>query len=114
MTIGQRIRELRKEKGLYQEELANLIGVARQTVASWELDRTIPNMEDATKMTKVFNCDLEDISGTDMRDRMKTRNEQEFLLLENFRNADKPTKEMVMRMLKYANMDEVNNEADQT
>jgi DNA-binding XRE family transcriptional regulator len=114
MTIGQRIRELRKEKGLYQEELANLIGVARQTVASWELDRTIPNMEDATKMTKVFNCDLEDISGADMRDRMKTRNEQEFLLLENFRNADKPTKEMVMRMLKYANMDEVNNEADKT
>ena len=106
MTIGQRIRELRKAKGLYQEELANLIGVARQTVASWELDRTIPRMEDAINMSKVLNCDFEDISGEDMGDRMKTRNEQEFLLLENFRKADKTTKDMVMRLLRYANMDE--------
>jgi len=43
MTIGERIRSLRKQNNLLQEELGKKIGVARQTVASWESDRTLRN-----------------------------------------------------------------------
>lgn len=102
MTIGQRIRLLRKQNNLLQEELGKKIGVARQTVASWEADRTLPNMKAASKMAEVFDCDITDISGADMKERMKTHNDDEFLLLENYRKADKETQRMVMRMLKYS------------
>jgi DNA-binding XRE family transcriptional regulator len=103
MTIGERIRSLRKQNNLLQEELGKKIGVARQTVASWESDRTLPNMKAATAMAEVFDCDINDIAGDDILNRMEAHGEEEFLLLENFRKADKETRRMVMRMLKYSN-----------
>ncbi len=42
MTMGQRIAQLRKTKGLSQEELAELVGVSRQAVSKWELDEAQP------------------------------------------------------------------------
>ena len=101
MTIGETIKALRKDNGLYQEELAKKIGVSRQTVASWEMDRTIPNMEAAVAMAKVFQCEVEALTGDDIDQRMKANNDQEFLFLENFRKADSETKKMVMRLLTY-------------
>ena len=102
MTIGQRIRFLRKENGLYQEELAKKIGVSRQAIASWELDRTLPSMKNAYAMAEVFKCDIGEISGADIKVRMEANNEEEFLLLENYRKADRETQKMVLRILKYS------------
>ena len=106
MTIGERIKTLREENGLFQEELAKKIGVSRQAVSSWELDRTLPTIGNAIAMAEVFDCDLNDISGKDMKKRMQTNNEQEFLFLENFRKADSETKKMVMRLLTYTQIAE--------
>ena len=36
MNIGERLLKLRKEKGLSQEEVANILGVSRQTISKWE------------------------------------------------------------------------------
>ena len=41
-TFGERLRELRNEKGLSQIELANQLGVAGNTVSIWELDERLP------------------------------------------------------------------------
>ena len=102
MTIGERIRTLRKDNDLFQEDLAKKIGVSRQAVASWEADRTLPSVKNAYAMAEVFNCDINDITGEDMQDRRKVHGDEEFLLLENYRKADKETQRMVMRMLKYS------------
>lgn len=45
MTIGQNLLRLRHEKGISQEELANALGVTRQTVSKWEND-LMPISED--------------------------------------------------------------------
>lgn len=102
MTIGERIRILRKDNDLFQEDLAKKIGVSRQAVASWEADRTLPSVKNAYAMADVFGCDINDIAGEDMQERRKVHNDEEFLLLENYRKADKETQRMVMRMLKYS------------
>lgn len=102
MSIGERIRNLRKQNNLLQEELGKKIGVARQTIASWESDRTLPNVEFTNRMASVFDCDITTITGTDMQHRLETHDSEEFLLLENYRKADPETRKMVMRMLKYA------------
>ena len=39
--VGRRIRMMRKTRGMSQERLANLVGVARSTVAQWETGRTV-------------------------------------------------------------------------
>lgn len=43
MTLGQRIVQFRKAKGLSQEALADLVGVSRQAVSKWELDEAQPD-----------------------------------------------------------------------
>ncbi len=45
MTMGQRIVQLRKAKGLSQEDLAERVGVSRQAVSKWELDQALPDAE---------------------------------------------------------------------
>ena len=44
MEIGNKIMELRKKSGLSQEELAEKVGVARQTISKWELGETSPDL----------------------------------------------------------------------
>lgn len=44
MEIGNKILELRKKNNLSQEELAEKIGVARQTISKWELGNAYPEM----------------------------------------------------------------------
>ena len=105
MTIGEKIKNLREQHDLYQEDLAKRIGVSRQAVSAWELDRTIPTIGNAIAMSKVFHVDLNFFSDS-VKENSVVTDEQEFLLLENFRRADKTTKDMVMRLLKYANIDE--------
>ena len=43
MKIGKKIMDLRKKNGLSQEELAEKVGVARQTISKWELGETSPD-----------------------------------------------------------------------
>lgn len=61
MTIGERLYELRKEKGLSQESAANILGVTRQTVSKWETDQSTPDFD---KIIPI--CDLYGISSEEL------------------------------------------------
>ena len=52
MEIGNKIMELRKKNNLSQEELAEKVGVARQTISKWELGETAPDLKQAKKYLK--------------------------------------------------------------
>ena len=54
MNIGERIYELRKAKDLSQEELAEKLGVSRQSVSKWENGTAVPDTENALAMSKIF------------------------------------------------------------
>ena len=45
MNLADRIQQLRKRKGISQEELADRIGVSRQAVSKWESGQTSPDLE---------------------------------------------------------------------
>lgn len=45
MNTAQRLQQLRKEKGMSQEELAERLGVSRQAVSKWESGQTAPDLE---------------------------------------------------------------------
>ena len=59
--LKNRIKVLRAEKNLTQEELANLIGVSRQTVNSIEKGKYVPSVLIALKMAEVFGVNVEEI-----------------------------------------------------
>lgn len=45
MTLGTRIAALRRERGLSQEALGELVGVSRQAVSKWESDSALPDVK---------------------------------------------------------------------
>ena len=59
--MNNRVKELRKEKGLTQENLAEVIGVSRQTVNAIEKQKFDPSLNTAFKMAKLFELPIESI-----------------------------------------------------
>ncbi len=68
MEIGKKIMELRKMKGLSQEELAEKVGVARQTISKWELGETSPDLKQAKELSKTFNVSLDELTDNDIKE----------------------------------------------
>lgn len=60
-----RIRELRQEKQLSQEELARLLGVDRSAVAKWETGTNLPRTEKLMMLAKVFGCSVDELLASD-------------------------------------------------
>ena len=59
--MNNRVKELRKEKGSTQEDLAEFIGVSRQTVNAIEKQKFDPSLNTAFKMAKLFELPIESI-----------------------------------------------------
>lgn len=54
MRFEEKIVELRKAKGLSQEELAEQLGVSRQAVSRWELGQTLPDITNLVQLCELF------------------------------------------------------------
>lgn len=52
--LGEKIHQLRKEKGLSQEELAGQLTVSRQAISKWELGESTPDTENVVQLSKIF------------------------------------------------------------
>ena len=61
MSIGQRLYNLRKEKNISQEELADILGVSRQTISKWELDQTTPDFDKLVPLCEYFNITSDEL-----------------------------------------------------
>lgn len=61
MEIGNKILELRKKNNLSQEELAEKVGVARQTISKWELGETAPDIKQAKQLASIFNVSVDEL-----------------------------------------------------
>ena len=59
--LSNTIRELRAERSMTQQALADAIGVTRQTVIAIELDKYSPSLETAFKIAEVFGVSLEGV-----------------------------------------------------
>ncbi len=67
MSFGENIQFLRKmRKGMTQEELAEKMGVSRQTVSKWELDATYPEMDKVIELCKLFSCSMDQLVREDI------------------------------------------------
>ena len=61
MEFSNRLYELRKQKGLSQEELAGRIHVSRQTVSKWELGDSTPGLEKLVALGDLFEISLDEM-----------------------------------------------------
>ena len=55
MILADKIIDLRKKNGWSQEELAEQLGVSRQSVSKWESAQSVPDMGRVVQMSELFN-----------------------------------------------------------
>lgn len=56
MNIGNKIRELRKQRGITQEQLAESIGISFQAVSKWENNIALPDITLVPVLASYFGC----------------------------------------------------------
>ena len=61
MEFNQKLQELRKQKRLTQEELAELLYVSRTAISKWESGRGFPNIESLKAISKYFSVSLDEL-----------------------------------------------------
>ena len=61
MNLGERICKLRTQKQLSQEELAQALGVSRQSISKWETGGAVPELEKLVRLSQVFGVTLDQL-----------------------------------------------------
>ena len=60
-NIITKLKEFRKEMKISQQELAQLVGVRRETIVHLENNRYNPSLEMALKIAEIFDCHVEEL-----------------------------------------------------
>lgn len=90
MEIGNKMIQLRKRDNLSQEDLAQKVGVTRQTISKWELGETSPDISQAKKIANVFHTSLDELVCNDISN----------ILINKVSNTEKLAG-IIIKMLKY-------------
>ena len=61
MEFSEKLQELRKNRGLTQEELAEILYVSRTAVSKWESGRGYPNIDSLKEISKFFEVSIDDL-----------------------------------------------------
>ena len=59
MTFGEKLSKLRKEYNYTQEQLADVLGVSRQSISKWESDLAYPETDKLIEIGKRFECSMD-------------------------------------------------------
>ncbi|AZP03974.1 helix-turn-helix domain-containing protein [Jeotgalibaca ciconiae] len=61
MTIGERIKEARKEKGMTQQELAQQLNISRSAISNWEIGRNYPDIQMIVSISNLLDVSLDQL-----------------------------------------------------
>ena len=65
MEFHEKLQELRKQKGLTQEELGEILYVSRTAISKWELGRGYPNLDSLKSMARFFGITIDELLSCD-------------------------------------------------
>ena len=66
MSLGNNFFNARKKKGLSQEDVAEKLGVSRQTISKWETDETLPDIRQSKKLAVMYGLSLDELIEFDL------------------------------------------------
>ncbi|WP_429971526.1 helix-turn-helix transcriptional regulator [Fructilactobacillus sp. Tb1] len=61
VIFAQQLKKFRQKNNLSQEALANQLFLSRQAISKWEAGDTTPDLNTLIKLTKIFNCSLDEL-----------------------------------------------------
>ncbi len=66
MNLSDNLKKIRKEHNLSQEQLADKLGVSRQSVSKWESNQAYPEMDKVLQICKMFNVNIDELMNQDI------------------------------------------------
>lgn len=67
-NLSDNLKKIRKENNLSQEQLAEKLGVSRQSVSKWESNQAYPEMDKMIKLCQLFNLNIDDLLNQDIKE----------------------------------------------
>ena len=61
MQLGSNLYQARKKSGLSQENVAEVLGVSRQTISKWETDETLPDIRQSKRLAMLYHMTLDEL-----------------------------------------------------
>lgn len=99
MNFNDRLTDLRKRKGLSQEQLGYELGVSRQTVSNWELGQSYPDFQRLVLLSDYYDMSLDElVRGVDVGD-VRALNESEKQISSIYSDVERG-KEAALRALR--------------
>lgn len=66
MSLGYNLFQARKKSGYSQEEVAEKLGVSRQTISKWETDETLPDIRQSKHLSVLYHVSLDELIDYDI------------------------------------------------
>ena len=97
--IGTFLKELRKEKELTQEQLAETLNVSRRTVSRWETGSNMPDLDLLVEMADLYQADLRELlNGERKNEQMNEEMKETVLQVAEYSNAEKQRSTKIVRV----------------
>lgn len=77
MNFGEKLYELRKEKKLSQEEVADKLNVTRQTVSKWETNQSTPDFDKVLQLCELFGISADELLSGNKKEENNTEKKSE-------------------------------------
>lgn len=88
--IGQFLKELRKEKGITQEQLSEILGISSRSISRWENGINMPDFDLVIEITKYFEISVDEfLDGRRKNKMIDKKQEQTLLKVVDYSNTDK-------------------------
>ena len=64
MPLGNSLFQARKNCGMSQQDVAQILGVSRQTISKWETDETTPDLAQGKRLAALYRLSLDELTGS--------------------------------------------------
>ena len=100
MNLADNLKKIRKDNNLSQEQLAEKLGVSRQSVSKWESNLAYPEMDKVLQICQMFNLNIDELLNQDIKDVKETKESKSNLnkFIDDFLNYITKTFDMFSSM----------------
>ena len=81
MNLSDNLKRIRKENNLSQEQLADKLGVSRQSVSKWESGQAYPEMDKVLQLCQLFNLNIDELLNQNIKDVNNKKQAKNILLI---------------------------------
>lgn len=103
VTFGEKLSKLRKESNYTQEQLADILGVSRQSISKWESNIAYPETDKLIKMGKLFECSMDYLLNEEVTEKQGLQTSEKENIWDTFKKQlhERKSEKMVFGMPLY-------------